>query len=356
MESNTYVQEEISEVLDADEWKLITDTINAYMLSEAVYAACELDVFEKIEQLDSPNLQNIAASSGMTEYCCDILLMSLCASNLIIKDKNTGLYRNHSAARKALRTGVKNTFIPFVRFNHQVQQKGMFSFLDALKSGENRGLNFLPGEKKTLYARLAQTPGMTELFHKGMAAYTHFGPKIVTFKEATYCKQLLDIGGGDGSLSYKFLSENPSLEGAIVMDIDSVCQIGKKLHHHVNKLQFVSDDIFSGHWNFGQDGILFSHILEIFSLAKMKALYKKAYAALPKQGRIFVWTLIENESDIGSLQAAKSSAYFLTMASGEGKTYSKKTHFEICESIGFKIETVYDRSEYDHLGFVAIKE
>ncbi|MDP1574958.1 MAG: methyltransferase [Coxiellaceae bacterium] len=342
-------------ILDVSEWQLITNSINAYMISESIYAACELDVFSKIERLEIPSLANIAKAIGLNEYCCSILLLCLCCSTLISKDLKTHLYQNHSAARKAFCSDKKNNFIPFVRFNHDIQQKGMSFFLKALKSGKNEGVSFLPGDAENLYDRLAQSPGMSELFHDGMAAYTHFGPKIVKFEAMASCKRLLDVGGGNGSVSRKCLTDNASLS-AVVIDIADVCAVGKALSlGFQERLQFVSDDIFSSSWSFGQDAILFSHLLEIFSFEKVKFLYQKAFDALPFGGQLFVWTIISNDDETGSLQAAKSSAYFLTMASGEGKTYSKKVHIELCQSIGFTVEMIYDRSEYDHLGLALIK-
>jgi len=344
------------DALAIDEWKLITNSINAYMISESIYAACELDIFNTIEQLDIPSLSNIANALELNEYRCSILLMCLCCSKLINKNPKTGLYCNHSAARKAFCCDTKSSFIPFVRFNHEIQQKGMSFFLNALKSGKNEGVSFLPGNASNLYDRLAQSPGLSELFHNGMAAYTHFGPKIVKFKEMAECKRLLDIGGGNGSVSRKCLIENRQLS-AVVIDIEDVCRVGKtESAEFQSRLQFIAADIFSNEWHFEQDSILFSHLLEIFSFDKVTFLYKKAFDALPIGGKLFVWTIIANDDETGSLQAAKSSAYFLTMASGEGKTYSKKTHIELCQSIGFNIETIYDRSEYDHLGLVLVKQ
>lgn len=344
-----------SETLDVHEWKLLTNAINAYMISEAVYAASMLDAFSKIETLPHPSLTNIAVAIGLNEYACSILLMCLCVSTLVYKDPTTALYHNHSAARKALCSDKSTSFIPFVRFNHDIQQKGMFSFLEALKSGKNEGINFLPGNALNLYDRLAQSPGMSDLFHQGMAAYTHFGPKIVTFREMATCKRLLDIGGGNGSVSRKCLTENAALN-AVVMDIADVCAVGTRLSEvFQERLSFVAGDIFTSHWTFDQDAILLSHLLEIFSWEKVNFLYRKAYDALPIGGKLFVWTLVANDDETGSLQAAKSSAYFLTMASGEGKTYARKSHIDLCEAIGFRVESIYDRSEYDHLGLVLIK-
>lgn len=344
------------DALNNEEWKLITNSINAYMISESIYAACELDVFGAIEKLDKPSLENIAKSVGLNDYRCSILLMCLCTSGLIIKTVDTGFYHNHPAARKALCRDNLHSFVPFVRFNHQIQQRGMGYFLDSLKSGRNEGVSFLPGESSSLYDRLAESPGLSKLFHDGMAAYTHFGPKIVHFNEMASCKRLLDIGGGNGSVSRLYLDKHPELK-AVVMDIEDVCHIGRQLSDSFSdRLTFIADDIFTSQWPANQDAILFSHLLEIFSADKIASLYQKAYDALPVGGKLFVWTIVANDDETGSLQAAKSSAYFLTMASGEGKAYSKKSHLEVTKFIGFKLETIYDRSEYDHLGLVLIKE
>ena len=51
---------------------------------------------------------------------------------------------------------------------------------------------------------------------------------------------------------------------------------------------------------------------------------KKAFEALPHAGRLFVWTIMANDSETGALQAAKSSIYFLCAASGEGMADSRK--------------------------------
>lgn len=341
--------------LNTEEWNLITNTINAYMISEAVYAGCELDVFSKINTLACPDLSNIAASIGLSDYSCSILLMCLCCSKLVSKNHETGLYVCHSAASKALCSNNNQSFIPFVRFNHQVQQKGMAFFLNALKSGSNEGLRLFHGVGESLYDCLAKLPGMTKLFHEGMEAYTHFGPKIVNYKEIGQCNLLLDVGGGNGSVSRKYLSEYSHLQ-AVVLDIPTVCEMGSASNlDYENRLQFISMDIFEGKWAFSQDAILFSHLLEIFSLEKVDLLYKKAFNSLPQGGRLFVWTIVSNATGTPSLQAAKSSAYFLTMASGSGKAYSQSDHVELAEMAGFRTERIYDRSEYDHVGFVFIK-
>jgi hypothetical protein len=101
--------------------------------------------------------------------------------------------------------------------------------------------------------------------------------------------------------------------------------------------------------------VLFSHILEIFSPEKILILYAKAFSALPPEGKMFVWTIMANDSETAGLQAAKSSIYFLCTASGEGMAYPGREHEEAIRETGFRTVRRYSAAETDHGALVAIK-
>lgn len=342
--------------LTPTEWNLIMECTNAYIKSDSLYAACELDLFSTIKSLDIPNLENIAEKIDCSEYATEILLLGLCCTNLISKDRDSNYYFLSTAAEKALCKDENNddSCIPFVKFNRLVQQKGMDYYVDSLKSSNNKGLSILPGNEKSLYARLQENEGMTEIFQSGMASYSIWGPKIVPFRELDMCNKLLDIGGGSGSVAKYMIEHFPNLEVKI-MDIKQVCDVGNENTKENDNISFIEGNIFEDDWNEDKDSILFSHLLEIFSEDKVKILYKKAFDSLPVGGRLFVWTITSNNEVTGSLQAAKSSSYFLNMASGEGRAYTPDFHLKCLHESGFIIENTYERPEFDHTGYVAIK-
>ena len=111
--------------------------------------------------------------------------------------------------------------------------------------------------------------------------------------------------------------------------------------------------MFTDRWPSGCDGILLSHIVEIFTPEKIRFLYKKALELLVTGGRLFVWTIMTNDLETQGLQAAKSSTYFLTTASGEGMAYPAKDHAQWLGEVGFRAVKRYDSPEIDHGALVA---
>jgi hypothetical protein len=62
-----------------------------------------------------------------------------------------------------------------------------------------------------------------------------------------------------------------------------------------------------------------------------------------------------NDSETGSLQAAKSSIYFLCAASGEGMAYPAKDHDEALRRAGFSAVRRYLAAEFDHGALIAVR-
>ena len=112
--------------------------------------------------------------------------------------------------------------------------------------------------------------------------------------------------------------------------------------------------MFRDPWPEGFDAILLSHFVELFTPEKIESIYSKAYEALPAGGRLFVWTMMSDDSETGGLQAAKSSIYFLSVASGEGMAYPGGDHERWLHNVGFSNIKRYD-ALHGHGGLVAAK-
>lgn len=335
------------------EWHLIMNSMNGFVLSDTLYAASELDLFTHIETQRSPTLESLAQAMELSHHSARVLLLACCATGLIERDPTTFEYKNSTAASKALLSTSSHNLRPFIRFNHLVQQRCGARLLDSLRENRNVGLDEIHGQGETLYERLSDENGLLEIFQRGMAAYSLFGPKIVRFEELRHVRHLLDVGGGKGAVAQYLTAEGgPKVT---VLDRPEVCHNGRQQTKSPS-IRFQDCDIFKDKWPQDADGILFSHLLEIFSLKKVEALYTKAFHTLPVNGRVFIWTLTSEPNELGGLQAAKSSTYFMSVASGEGMAYPAEQHLQLLQKVGFEIERIYDRQEFDHHGLVAIKK
>lgn len=62
------------------------------------------------------------------------------------------------------------------------------------------------------------------------------------------------------------------------------------------------------------------------------------------EGKLLVWTIMANDAGTAALQAAKSSIYFLCVASGEGMAYPAKQHEQLMKAVGFRAVKTYGRT------------
>jgi cyclopropane fatty-acyl-phospholipid synthase-like methyltransferase len=190
-----------------------------------------------------------------------------------------------------------------------------------------------------------------------MGAYTRLSPKMLQLSQFTEVGNLLDVGGGDGSNAVRLCRQLPHLR-VTVLDIPSVVSIAQATVNRAgltDRIQCVSADMFVDPWPSGHNAVLLSHVVEIFSPERIRQLYARAYDSLPTQGRLFVWAIMANDSETAALQAAKSSIYFLCVASGEGMAYPAKRHLELMHAAGFNDVKIYSAEEIDHGALVATK-
>ena len=330
--------------------------LNGYINSEVLAASCELGLFSVLSQAEAMSLEDIAERLQLPLHSARVLLLACCAIHLIERDAD-GLYRNTDIARTFLVPESPTCMLAFVRFNDQVQKKCCSRLTESLREGRNVGLDEFPGEGSSLYERLASRPQLEKTFQEGMFEFTRLAGTSLPFPEMAEIKTLLDLGGGVGSVATDLCEKNPNLE-VTVADVASVCEVGRKKIADkavANRIKFVATDFLSQEFPGPTDGILLSHVVEIFSPEEIKELYRKAFAALPIGGRLFVWTLTSSDDETGPFQAAKSSVYFLCAASGRGMTYPGIDHQRWLAEVGFKSVSRKDFAEINHGSFVAIK-
>jgi Cyclopropane fatty acid synthase and related methyltransferases len=344
--------------LSNDEWKQFCDVMNGYIYSQTLATACDFDLFTFLSKRGGANLEDVRRGLSLSQYSAKVLLLACCAAGLIRRDEKSGEYFNSAIADKILVSDSPHSIIPFVHFNHRVQQRCSVHLTRSLKEDRNAGLDEIPGDGTTLYKRLAGHPELENLFQEAMGAYTRLSPNIVDLTEFSQVVNLLDVGGGGGTNAIRLCRRYPALK-ITILELPSVCEIARETvnqHGLSERISCVERDIFQDPWPEHVDAILFSHLVEIFSPEKISFLYSKAFNTLPRLGRLFVWTIMANDSETGGLQAAKSSIYFLSTASGEGMAYPGKDHERWLHEVGFGSVKRFNFQEIDHGALIAQKQ
>jgi precorrin-6B methylase 2 len=320
------------------EWLQLCEIMNGYIYSQTLVTACDLQLFTYLSRNHGATRDDLQRDLRLSGHCTRVLMLAACAVGLVRREAESGRYYNSQLAEKVLVAGSPHSMLPFVQFNYQVQQRGSRHLTKALKENRNAGLDEFPGSGTTLYHRLVGYPELEDLFQEAMGAYTRLSPQMLEFREFSEIRRLLDVGGGDGSNAIRLCRLFPQVR-ITILEIPTVVQIARGAVDRAglaDRIRCEEGDMFAHRWPAGHDAAMLSHVVEIFSQAKIRHLYAKAYESLPPKGKLFVWTIMANDAETAALQAAKSSIYFLCVASGEGMAYPAKEHEHLMKAVGFR--------------------
>lgn len=306
---------------------------------EALATACELDLFTQLSRRPNRTLRQLAADVAISESAARVLLLALAAIGLVDRNPRRGTYRNSRTAEELLTEGSARDMRPAVFAYHRLIYRPLFYLPQAVRAGTNVGLRVFPGRARTLYGRLARRPRDERTFQ----AWLHMvsaqsNPALSSVMRLSRVRHLLDVGGGDGTNAIALRDAFPQMS-VTVFDLPTVCRIAQR---NVARAK-LDDVIFTRPGDFltdrfptGIDGVLFGHILNIFSETTNLKLLRRAYDALPAGGVAICFNSMTDDNETGPLRSAFLSLYFLVLASGEGMVYPWKDYVRWYKQVGFR--------------------
>ena len=316
-----------------DRFRLV---LGGHIYFQTLSAAIQLDVFSVLDEQGPQTPAQLQSLLQLQEQPCRILMLGLCAIELI--GQRNGRYVNSRVATKYFSRRSKRNLINIVKWQHFINYKAMFHFADALRSGTNLGLQEFAGNEPYLYGRLTHQPPLEKIFQDAMEEISRQASEnFARYVDLSKVKYLVDVGGGNASNIITIAREHPHLRAA-VFDSASVCAIAKgniAAHALQNRLGTSVGDCFQDAFPTDADAILFCHFFTIWSLQENLLLLKRAFAALPKGGRVMIFNMMQNDDRSGPLSAALGSPYFLTLATGKGMLYTWAEYTALFEQAGF---------------------
>lgn len=316
-----------------DDLALIAGGHTAFQL---LWAGINLGVFDILSKTPGLKFQEITGLIGIEPQPGQILLRGLATLKLIIKEENS--FRNSKVVQELLTKDSPNNMIDILGWQHHIVYPAEIDFVEALKTNSNIGLRHFPGNEDNLYARIAHDPKLEKVFHDAMSSLSRSANQLLTEKvDFSHTHHLVDAGGGDGTNAIALAKSQPHLS-LTVFDAPTVCKLAKKKIAAAG----MSDRVFTHEGDFFKtefphdiDGIIYSHMLTIWSPEKNINLLKRSYEALPKGGRLYIFNMMANDDGVGPMAAALGSPYFLTIATGEGMLYSWHDYENFLTQAGF---------------------
>ena len=174
----------------------------------------------------------------------------------------------------------------------------------------------------------------------------HHRPFYFDAPEFGFIDQLLDIGGGTGEVVSLLKQQQPQLK-ATVFDLAPVCQQALdwfSRHGQSEDLGAHPGDFFSDPLPSGFPAVQFSHVLELFSSDRILPLLRKAFDALPRGGKLFIYGHACNEERQPMKESSWCLPTFTLFVTGASRLYAVSQYLRWLRVVGFS------RISYRHDG------
>lgn len=321
-------------------------------------AACELGLFELLYSEGSLLKNEIAQRLHLKERAINILLLGTTALRLTRQEENR--YVNSNIITELMKQGFWEIFKDIVAFEQYIVYKGQVDFTESLKANSNVGLRHTPGKGRDLYYRLSENPELEKIFYKYMTSWSKLSnPLLFKYINFSSIKSIVDAGGGSGVNAIELALHSPTTK-ITLMEIPGTAKIAAKnvaKANLSNQISVVARNMFEDGFPEGHQAILFSHQLGIWTEEENVYLLTKAYNALPKNGRVILFSSMSNDSGDGPLMAALDSVYFASIPSEGGMIYTWNEYEDWLKKAGFKeIKRYADANSWTPHGIIeAIK-
>lgn len=339
--------------LDFDSLVLISCGHTAFQL---LWAGVQLGVFDLLSESPGLTRDEIAERIGLQSQPARILMTGLAALRLVEKDG--AKFHNSKIAEELLVRAKDDNMIDVLGWQAHIVYPTAVDLVESLKEFKNVGLRHFEGDADNLYHRLPQNPFIAKVFHDAMSSLSGSANKDLAKSEVfDGIKHLVDAGGGDGTNAIALVTAHPHLE-VTIFDGPVACEKAKKKVAEAglsDKIHTHPGDFFIDDFPEGIDAVLFGHMMPIWSPERDTVLLKRAYDALPAEGKVLVFNMMGDDDEVGPMSAALGSPYFLTTATGEGMMYSWSEHEKTLAAAGFK-QTERHVLPKDHGVLVGVKD
>eukprot|EP00930_Biecheleria_cincta_P008412 TRINITY_DN10983_c2_g1_i1.p1 TRINITY_DN10983_c2_g1~~TRINITY_DN10983_c2_g1_i1.p1 ORF type:complete len:382 (-),score=77.55 TRINITY_DN10983_c2_g1_i1:370-1485(-) len=269
-----------------------------FMASQALFAALELGVFDKLEASQPMTAESLAAACGLKSNQLQTLLTALVAAKCMTRDGASKTYCNSPNVSNFMVTSSKNYYGDYFKYQMGRLFYNRMSHLAAVMKGEE-DLDY-----STWFADPAVASLYTSAQHNGSLATAKSLFRKVPLNGVS---KLLDVGGGSGAFSLQAARMTPGLK-ATVLEFPEVCKQGRRLlaaeagPEEKDRVQFVELDATSPHWPVeasSQEVVLMSYLSGSVPEALISQLYGNAMRALKPGGKLIVHDFMVDDTKDG---------------------------------------------------------
>ncbi len=262
---------------------------SAFQESCLLFAASDLGVFKKLKELGQATGDQLATELGLNVRGARLLLDACTAIGLL--NKENGCYSNSAEAAAFLVPGQPGDLSGALRYNRDVYS-AWGKVAELARTGS-------PVEKPELH--LGEDEARTRTFVMSMHGKAMaMAQQTLAVVDVKGRKQLLDVGGGPGTISALLASQNPELS-CTVLELAPIVAIAKGLleqRGQSERVKLLAGDYHTTPFPPNNDVILFFGMMHQEPVETIRDLLKRAYNAMVPGGVVYVMDMMTDASHV----------------------------------------------------------
>ncbi len=291
---------------------------------EVLRCGVKLGIFDELDREEGQTTEQLSAALHVDLYPLNICLRALDYLKLVINIDTR--YYNHPLNTMSFLKKHRDIFYADTQMDymHHIVGPACAFLEESLTSGRPQGLYNLFGTDCNFYEAISKDKERLQYFDAFMKNITNRNKERVTSDSFfSSRKRILDVGGSTGDIAVSLARHHSGLE-VTVMDFPEILKVAAEKFKDSGletRLDTLTGDPLK-ELPSGYDCMLFFHFFDIFSPEDVRLLLKNAYEALPPNGAVCIFTPVNYEDSV--THSDLFGPYFLCLAEGQGKFYTKE--------------------------------
>ena len=280
----------------------IFELLDGFRRSKTMFTAVSLGIFDGERP---PG----AAMDRLLDACVGLGLLA----------KRGDQYVNTPLADEYLARSSPHTFSGYIRYSNEALYRLWEHLDDAVIEGTNRWKQTF-GTDGGLFTHFFRTPEAQRDFLMGMHGFGMISsPAVIAAFDLSRFASFVDLGGATGHLALAARDRYPDMK-ATLFDLPSVIEVAKE--YVGDRVSLIPGDFFVDPLP-PADLYAIGRILHDWTEAKIEALLRRIYAALPEGGALLIAEKLLNEDRSGPVPTQMQSLNMLICTEGRERTFSE---------------------------------
>jgi acetylserotonin N-methyltransferase len=310
----------------------VTELIEAFRRSKAMFAAVSLGVFDALE----PKPRSVNALAEELGVKADPLerLLDACVGLKLLR-RHGADYQNEPVASTYLCRSSAQTLTGYILYSNDVLFRLWACVEDAVREGTPRWKQAF-GVEGAIFDHFFRTQEAKETFVQGMHGLGVLSsPKVVEAFDLSQFRRMVDLGGATGHLAIAACERNPALR-AVVFDLPGVIESARVYARSSTaspRIEVMAGDFFNDELP-EADLFVLGRILHDWPEDRIRALLAKICRRLTARGAILIAERLLYEDKSGPVSAQLQSLNMLTCTEGKERTLTE--YRRLLEDAGFR--------------------